>query len=100
MERMGRALKHDRRGDVSWLLLCTASSGTSPGPVLAVTALTTRRPPPAALVGDRPRELRRAGIAAVKLLVRRRGGFHGWLQTKLLARHALTRCGCGLIHCR
>ena len=55
------------------------------------------RPP---IVGDRVRELRRAGIATAKLLVRRRSGFHGWLQTTLLRKHALTSCGCGLISCR
>jgi hypothetical protein len=44
--------------------------------------------------------MRRAGVAAVKLLVRRRGSFHGWLQTHLLSQHELTSCGCGLINCR
>lgn len=55
------------------------------------------RPP---IVGDRMVELRRAGISAVHLIVRRRSGFNGWLQTTLLQRHALTSCGCGLINCR
>jgi hypothetical protein len=57
-------------------------------------------PPAAALVGAPTRELRRAGIDAAKLLVRRRGNFMGWLNMALLERHELTRCGCGLIHCR
>jgi len=55
------------------------------------------RPP---IVGDRALELRRAGVAAAKLVIRRRSSFHGWLQTTLLHKHALTSCGCGLINCR
>ena len=60
-------------------------------------APATPRPP---LVGDPAREQRRAGIAAAKMLIRRRAGFHGWMQLMLLRQHPLTRCGCGLIHCR
>ncbi|MBL0217119.1 MAG: hypothetical protein IPQ07_25000 [Myxococcales bacterium] len=55
------------------------------------------RPP---LVGNPVQEVRRAGVAAAKLFVRRRSSFHGWLQTTLLRKHALTSCGCGLINCR
>ena len=47
-----------------------------------------------------PREQRRAAVEAAKTLVRRRGNFYGWLQNTLLDRHELTRCGCGLVHCR
>jgi hypothetical protein len=61
------------------------------------TTLSTARPP---LVGDPVREQRRAGVAAAKLFVRRRSGFHGWMQVVLLRKHELTSCGCGLIHCR
>lgn len=57
-------------------------------------------PPPIAFVGSPTRELRRTGIDAAKELVRRRGTFHGWLANVLLDRHDLTKCGCGLIHCR
>jgi hypothetical protein len=72
-----------------------------PGPPVMTPALTL--PPTvvrAPLVGDPVRELRRAGIAAAKLSVRRRYSFHGWLQTALLRKHVLSRCGCGLINCR
>lgn len=58
---------------------------------------TDIRPP---LVGNRAVELRRAGVAAANQLLRRRSNFHGWLETTLLHRHALTSCGCGLINCR
>jgi len=73
-----------------------------PPPTLAMFPRTnlprpTLRPP---LVGDHVRELRRAGVAAAKLYVRRRSSFHGWLQGVLLRKHALTSCSCGLINCR
>jgi len=55
------------------------------------------RPP---IVGNPMLELRRAGVSAVNRLIRRRSDFHGWLQTTLLQKHALTSCGCGLINCR
>jgi hypothetical protein len=55
------------------------------------------RPP---LVGNRVVELRRAGVSAANQAMRRRSGFHGWLQTTLLQKHALTSCGCGLINCQ
>ena len=54
----------------------------------------------APIVGNPVVELRRAGVAAAKLCVRRRSSFHGWLQTVLLRKHELTSCGCGLINCR
>ena len=77
-----------------------ASSGTSPvRPAMTPLVIITRPPVSAPLVGDPARELRRAGIAAAKLCVRRRYSFHGWLQTALLRKHALTSCGCGLISC-
>lgn len=62
----------------------------------ASTSPATRAP----IVGDRARELRRAAVAAAKVSIGRRSGFHGWLQTALLRKHALTSCGCGLINCR
>jgi hypothetical protein len=64
-----------------------------------LTAAPTAAPRPP-IVGNPALEIRRAGVAAAKLMVRRRGSFHGWLQGVLLSRHALTSCSCGLIHCR
>ena len=72
----------------------------APSPVQYVPALHTVSTPRPPIVGNPAQEMRRAGVAAVKLLVRRRGSFHGWLQGVLLTRHELTSCGCGLINCR
>ncbi|MCX5743105.1 MAG: hypothetical protein NT062_11495 [Proteobacteria bacterium] len=63
-------------------------------------ALLTLAAVPPPIVGSRTRELRRAGIAAANLCIRRRTTFHGWLQMTLLRKQTLTRCGCGLINCR
>jgi hypothetical protein len=63
-------------------------------PAAAASAL---RPP---IVGNRVVELRRAGVSTANQLIRRRSDFHGWLQTTLLQKHALTSCGCGLINCQ
>jgi hypothetical protein len=65
--------------------------------VRALAIVSTPRPP---IVGNPAQEMRRAGVAAVRMLVRRRGSFHGWLQGVLLSRHELTSCSCGLINCR
>jgi len=54
----------------------------------------------APIVGNPMLELRRSGVSAANHAVRRRSGFHGWLQTTLLSKHALSSCGCGLINCR
>ena len=54
----------------------------------------------APLVADPAREYRREMVALSKLLVRRKTSFHGWLETRALARHELTSCSCGLINCR
>jgi hypothetical protein len=60
--------------------------------------------PPAAIrppiVGNPMLELRRSGVSAANHAIRRRSGFHGWLQTTLLQKHALSNCRCGLINCR
>ena len=56
--------------------------------------------PRAPLVADAARELRREMVAHAKTLVRRKTSFVGWLDCWALARHELTRCGCGLINCR
>jgi hypothetical protein len=69
-------------------------------PVMVRTPLlppATARP---AIVANPGKELRLAGIAAARVVVSRRSSFHGWLQTALLRKHALTSCGCGLINCR
>ncbi len=63
----------------------------------AVRPAPAIRPP---IVGNPVVELRRAGVATARKLVRRQSNFHGWLQTSLLHKHALTSCGCGLINCR
>jgi hypothetical protein len=52
------------------------------------------------IVGNPARERRRAAVALAKLSIRRRSNFHGWLQTALLRKHALTSCCCGLVNCR
>lgn len=69
---------------------------------MALARATTQPPPipPIALVAVPPREQRRVAVEAAKALVRRRGNFMAWLNMALLERHELTRCGCGLIHCR
>lgn len=69
---------------------------------MALARATTQPPPvPAVALTALPaREQRRVAVEAAKNLVRRRGNFMGWLNMALLERHDLTRCGCGLIHCR
>jgi hypothetical protein len=69
------------------MVLARASTQPPPVPVAAITAMPAR-------------EVRRAGIDTAKQLVRHRGNFMAWLNVALLDRHELTRCGCGLIHCR
>ena len=72
------------------------------GPLMVLARATTSPPPiPAsALVAVPAREQRRVAVEAAKSLVRHRGNFMAWLNIALLERHELTRCGCGLIHCR